>query len=75
MGGFVFTGKPYLNPNSGHVKSWHDGMDKSCPSPNEPEKPWLIVAAGRQTAAFLRKIELFGFLPKAATPVFQRLIK
>jgi hypothetical protein len=35
------------------------------------EKPRLIVAACRQTAAFIRKIELSGFLPKAATPGFQ----
>jgi hypothetical protein len=32
------------------------------------EKNWLNVAACRQTAAFLRKIEPSGFLPKAATP-------
>jgi hypothetical protein len=35
-------------------------------------KPRVIVAACRQTAAFLRKIELSGFLPKAATPVLQK---
>jgi pectinesterase len=37
------------------------------------EKPWPIVAACRQTAAFLREIEWSGFLPKAATPVMMRI--
>src|ERR1700690_2448522 len=32
MGVFVFTGKSYLNPNSGRVKSSHEGVDKSCPT-------------------------------------------
>ena len=32
---------------------------------------WLIVAVCRQTAAFLREIVLFGFLPKATTPALK----
>jgi pectinesterase len=37
------------------------------------EKLWSIVAACRQTAAFLWEIEWSGFLPKAATPAMTRI--
>jgi hypothetical protein len=35
----------------------------------------MVVAARRQTAAFIQEIESSGFLPKAATPKFHRALR
>jgi hypothetical protein len=35
----------------------------------------MVVAARRQTAAFIQEIESSGFLPKAAAPKFRRALR
>jgi hypothetical protein len=49
-----------------------DGWTRIKKQAEAAEKPRLVVAACRQTAAIFWKIEWSGFLPKAATSVFHR---